>query len=157
MYGCCLSQSQPFACHHSSQGALFYAKTSHLLPRHCSFVDSLCECNIASLVIQASTIRLALSDRTPWHRNQDSAFHCLDQWHRLMNRISPAFDTPRLLSPQLSLLQICKLPKMMHCVEVTNLYKPCPNALHDFPPCLETFPPMRLPFQQITRMKRVRS
>jgi hypothetical protein len=88
-----------------------------------------------------------LSNRTPRHRDQDPALHRLNQWHRLVNRISPALNTPRLLSSQLPLLQIRKLPEMVHRVQVSDLYKPCSNSLHHFSSCLEAFSPMRFPFE----------
>src|SRR2546421_5668842 len=76
------------------------------------------------------------ADGAPRHRNQDSALHSLNQRYRLVNCISPSFDAPRLLPPQLPLLQICELPEMMHGIEIANLYKPCSNAFHHFPSCL---------------------
>ena len=46
---------------------------------------------------------------------------------------------------------------MVHCVEVSYLHKPSTDTFHDFFPCLETFPPVRFPFQEVTRVQCVGS
>lgn len=98
---------------------------------------------------------IKLCNRTPRHRNQNSALHRLNQRHSLVHRVSPTLDTPALLSSDLSLLQIGKLPEMMHRIQLTNLYKPRTDALHDLSTGLEPTPPMRLPFEQVARVQSV--
>lgn len=57
-----------------------------------------------------------LGNRTPRHWNQDPALHALNQRYGLVNCISPTFHVPALLSSDLSLLEICKLPEVMNRV-----------------------------------------
>src|SRR3954469_11117586 len=87
------------------------------------------------------------SNRTPRHRNQYPALHILNERNSLVNCISPALNTPTLLSSSLSLLQIRELPKMVHCVQISNLYKPCSHSFHSFSACLKTTSPMCLPLE----------
>jgi hypothetical protein len=98
-----------------------------------------------------------LCNRTPWHWDQNPTLHTLDQRHRLMHGISPPLDTPALLPPHLPLLQICKLPQMMHRIQLSNLHKPGSYSLHDFSSCAETTAPMGLPFEEITGVEGVRA
>ena len=44
---------------------------------------------------------------------------------------------------------------MMHRVQVPNLYEPCPYSLHHLSACLQAFPPMRFPFQEVARVQGV--
>jgi hypothetical protein len=96
-----------------------------------------------------------LCNRTPWHRDQNPTLHTLNQRHRLMHGISPPLDTPALLPPHLPLLQICKLPQMMHRIQFSNLHKPGSYSFHDFSSCAETAAPMGLPFEKITGVEGV--
>jgi len=100
---------------------------------------------------------LRSSHRTPWHWNQDAALHRLNERNSLMDRLSPALDAPALLTPHLPLFEIRKLPEMVHSVQLPNLYEPRPDAFHDFSAGLQPSPPVSLPFEQVARMKSVRS
>jgi hypothetical protein len=97
-----------------------------------------------------------LPDRAPRHRDENPALHCLNKWYRLVYRLCPSLNAPRLLTADLALLQIGKLPQVMHGVEIANLDEPCTHSLHDLPARLEASTPMRLPLQKITRVKGVR-
>lgn len=74
-----------------------------------------------------------------------------------MHRLSPALDAPALLAADLALLQISKLPQVVHRVELSNLHEPGAHALHDLPPGLEAAPPVCLPLQQVAGVQRVRA
>lgn len=84
---------------------------------------------------------------TPWHWNQDPTLHLFNQRDRLVNCLSPSFHTPTHLSSRFSLFEICKLPEVMHGVQVSDLDKPCTNPFHHFSPGLEASSPVCLPFK----------
>ncbi len=92
------------------------------------------------------------SYRTPRHRDQDLAFHRLNQRHRLVYGVSPSFNTPRLLSLPFPFLQICKLPQVVNCVQIPDLHEPCTYAFHHLPSGRQSLPPVRLPFEKVSRM-----
>jgi hypothetical protein len=71
--------------------------------------------------------------------------------------ISPALDTPALLSPNFPLLQVGKLPEVVNGVQLSDLHEPSSNTLHDFTSRFETPAPVRLPFQQISWVQCVRA
>lgn len=96
-------------------------------------------------------------DWTPRHWNHDLAAHGLNEGYRLVHSISPTLNTPRLLSPQSSLLQVCELPEVVDCVEISYLHKPGTNSLHDFLSCFQSLSPVSLPFEEVTRVESVRS
>lgn len=96
-----------------------------------------------------------LAHGAPGHGDQDATLHRLDQRNGLVHRFRPAFDTPRLFPANLALLQVGKLPEMMHGVQVTDLDKPCPNAFHNFAASLEATTPVCLPFKQISGVQSV--
>lgn len=73
-----------------------------------------------------------------------------------MHGLSPAWDAPAVLSADLPLLQIGKLPQMVYSVQIANLYKPRTHALHDFSASLEAPAPVRLPLEEIAGLKLVR-
>jgi hypothetical protein len=95
------------------------------------------------------------ADRTPRHGNHNTTLHALNQGHGLVHGIRPAFDTPALLTLQFALLQVRKLPQMMHSIQIANLNKPSTNALHDLTSCFQTLTPVRLPFEQVAWVERV--
>jgi hypothetical protein len=72
-----------------------------------------------------------------------------------MNRIAPALHTPALLAAHLPLLQIRKLPEVMHRIQLADLHEPGADALHDFTPGPQPAAPVRLPFEQVARVQRV--
>ena len=41
----------------------------------------------------------------------------------------------------------------MHSIQIPNLYEPSSYPLHDLPSCFQPFPPVGLPFQEITRIQ----
>lgn len=84
---------------------------------------------------------------TPWHWNQDPALHLLNQRHCLVNRLSPSFHTPTHLSSRFSLFEICKLPEVMHGVQISDLDEPCTNPFHHFSPGFEAPSPVCLPLK----------
>ena len=96
-----------------------------------------------TLLTQTSSSR----NRAPRHRNQNPRFHRLNQWDSLVHRVSPPFHTPAHFSPRFPLLQVRKLPQMMHSIQFSNLHEPGTYAFHDFPTSLETCPPVLLPFK----------
>ena len=87
------------------------------------------------------------TDWTPRHWHQDLALHGLDQRHCLMNSVTPSLNAPRKLSSRFSLLEVCKLPKMVDCVQVANLHEPSSDALHHLTSCLQPFSPVGLPLE----------
>lgn len=72
-----------------------------------------------------------------------------------MHGLSPAGYTPAVLSADLPLLQIGKLPQMVNGVQVADLYEPRTHALHDFSASLKAPAPVRLPLQEVAGMKLV--
>lgn len=74
-----------------------------------------------------------------------------------MNGVTPSLDLPALLSSNLPLLQIRKLPQMMNRVQVSDLDKPGSDTFHYLASGLETPTPVALPFEQIARVERVRA
>ena len=74
-----------------------------------------------------------------------------------MHRLAPAFDAPALLAADLALLKIGKLPQVVHRIQLADLYEPCSYPFHDFATGLEATPPVCLPFEQVSGMKRVGS
>lgn len=99
----------------------------------------------------------SLSNRAPRHRNENSALHRLDERYCFVNRLRPPLNAPRLLTADLALLQVGKLPQMVDGVEITNLDEPCTHALHDLPARLEASTPMRFPLKEIAGVEGVRS
>lgn len=97
------------------------------------------------------------TDWTPRHWNQHSALHRLDQRNSLVHCVSPAFDAPALLSADLALFQVRKLPQVVDRVQLANLHEPCSDAFHNLAACLESTTPMCLPFEEIAWVKRVGS
>ena len=93
----------------------------------------------------------------PGHRHQDAALHLLNQRYRLVHRIGPSLNFPTLLAPDLALLEIGKLPEMVHRVEVANLHKPSSDTLHHLATSLEAASPVSLPLKEIARAERVRA
>lgn len=74
-----------------------------------------------------------------------------------MHCVSPALDAPALFSADLALLQVRKLPEVVHRVQLANLHEPGPDSLHDFSAGLEAPPPVCLPFEQVARVQSVRT
>ena len=72
-----------------------------------------------------------------------------------MHRLPPSLHTPAQLPPRLPLLQIRKLPQVMHGIQIANLHEPSSNALHDFPSCFQAFSPVSFPFEEVARVKSV--
>lgn len=56
------------------------------------------------------------SYRAPRHWNQHTTLHILNQWHSLVNCVTPTLNLPTLLSSLLSFFQISKLPQMMYSI-----------------------------------------
>lgn len=74
-----------------------------------------------------------------------------------MHRLTPTLDAPALLAADLALLQVGKLPQVMHRVELANLHKPRAHAFHHLPARLEAAPPVSLPLEQISGVESVGS
>jgi hypothetical protein len=72
-----------------------------------------------------------------------------------MYRITPSLNSPALLSPLLPLLQIGKLPKMMHGIQLPNLDKPSADTFHDFTSCFQALAPVCFPFEEISGMQSI--
>lgn len=70
-----------------------------------------------------------------------------------MDRIRPAGYAPRILTTDLPLLQVGKLPEVVDRVKVADLHEPSPNALHHLAPSLQAPAPVGLPLEQIARAK----
>jgi hypothetical protein len=92
------------------------------------------------------------SHRAPRTGNEDPAPHCLDERHRLVHCLAPAFYAPALFATNLTFLQVGELPQMVYRVQIANLNEPSTDAFHDLPPSFETTAPVCLPFQQVTRV-----
>jgi hypothetical protein len=90
------------------------------------------------------------SNRTPRHRDQDTTLHRLNQRDRLMDRLAPSPDAPALLSTDLALLQIRKLPQVVHGIQLADLDEPGADAFHDLPPRFEASAPVGFPFEQVS-------
>lgn len=73
-----------------------------------------------------------------------------------MNGFAPSLDAPALLTANLALLEVGKLPKVVHGVEVADLHEPGTYALHDFATGLEASPPVGLPLEEVARMECIR-
>lgn len=73
-----------------------------------------------------------------------------------MHRLSPARYAPAVLSADLSLLQIGKLPQVVNSVQIADLHKPRTHALHDLSAGLEAPAPMCLPLEEVSGVKLVR-
>ena len=98
-----------------------------------------------------------LPDRAPWHGDENAALHVLDQRDGLVHGFRPPLDPPRLLPPNLALFQVCKLPQVMHRVEVSDLDEPGSDSFHDLASGLEATAPMCLPLEKVTGVEGVRS
>ena len=72
-----------------------------------------------------------------------------------MHRLSPSLDPPAHLAPRLALLEIGKLPKMMHGVQVADLDEPRAHALHDLSSGFQSLTPVGLPFQEVAGVQGV--
>ena len=96
-----------------------------------------------------------LTDRAPLHRDQDVALHSLNQRHRLMNRITPALNAPGLLTPDLALLEVRKLPEVVHGVEIADLTEPSSDSLHNLSSRLQALAPVRLPLEKVAGVQSV--
>lgn len=83
--------------------------------------------------------------------------HGLDQWNRLVNGLGPAFNLPRLFPTDFALFQVRKLPQVVHRVQVANLHEPCAHTFHHLPTSCEATSPVRLPFEEVSGVKSVRS
>lgn len=74
-----------------------------------------------------------------------------------MDSLRPALNVPRLLTTYFALLQVRKLPEVVHRVQITNLDKPSTNPFHDLAARFEATAPMSLPLQEISGVKSVGS
>ena len=74
-----------------------------------------------------------------------------------MYRVSPAFYAPALLTADLALLKVGKLPQVVHRVKVPNLHEPGTHTFHHLTTSLEPAPPVRLPLEQVAGVQRVRA
>lgn len=72
-----------------------------------------------------------------------------------MHCFGPALLAPALLAADLALLEISKLPEVVHRVEIANLHKPGSHTFHHLAPGLESAPPVRLPLEKVTGVERV--
>lgn len=72
-----------------------------------------------------------------------------------MHRIGPSLNFPALFTPDLALLEIGKLPEMVHRVKVADLHKPSSDTLHHLPTSFEAASPVSLPLEEITGAERV--
>ena len=72
-----------------------------------------------------------------------------------MHRITPPLDPPAHLPPRLPLLQIRKLPQMMHSVQIPDLHEPRAHALHHLLPRFETLAPVRFPLEEVAGVEGV--
>ena len=66
-----------------------------------------------------------------------------------MHRIPPTFHSPTHLPPRLPLLQIRKLPQMMHGVQIAHLHEPGSHPFHHFFSCVQASPPVGFPFEEV--------
>ena len=98
-----------------------------------------------------------LSHRTPWHWYQNSTLHLLDQRNGLVHCFTPALHSPAHFSPRFSLLEIGKLPQMMHRVQLANLHEPRPDPFHHLASSFEPSAPVCLPFEQVAGMQGIRT
>lgn len=119
--------------------------------------NKICSMYMTSPCSQSLSQKSKLGHGRPLHRNQDAALHLLNQRNRLVHRVGPALYAPALLTANLALLEVGKLPQVVHRVEVANLHKPRAHALHDLAPRLEPAPPVRLPLEQVAGVQRVRA
>jgi len=134
-------------CYNVTRRSLRYKVTCFRL-KTCLFPHVNCTCRSAFCL----NSHVRSSDRAPRARNQDSALHRLNERHRLVHRLAPPLDAPALLTADLALLQVGKLPQVVHRVQLADLYEPSAYALHDLPAGFQTAPPMCLPLKQVSRV-----
>lgn len=98
---------------------------------------------------------LPLGHRRPGHGYQDSRVHGLDERNGLVHRLGPTRYAPAVLAADLPLLEVGKLPEVVHRVQIANLHKPSTNALHHLAAGLQAPTPVCLPLEQVSRVERV--
>ena len=98
-----------------------------------------------------------LADRAPGHWDEDPTLHGLDQRDRLVNRVGPSVDAPGFFATDLALLEVGKLPHVVHSVELTDLDEPRSDAFHDLTTRGQATSPVRLPLQQVSWVQGVRT
>lgn len=106
-------------------------------------------------VVVAGQTEQHLTHWAPGHGDQNPTLHRLDERHGLVDRLRPSFNAPRLLPANLALLQVRKLPQMMHRVQVSDLHEPCTDPFHHLAARLEAAAPVRFPLEQIARVEGV--
>lgn len=74
-----------------------------------------------------------------------------------MNRLAPAFYAPTLLTADLALLEVGKLPEVVDRVEVADLHEPGADALHNLTTSLEATSPVGLPLQEVAGVQGIGS